>query len=79
MKVDRIVKYLDDSLIDLKSSVNNKESPKNKKLSNTIKIAEKIINFDKQQKCRGLKILYPKQMPQRLPIALAQVKAGNAS
>ena len=27
----------------------------------------------------GLKILTPKQMPQRLPIALAQVKAGNTS
>ena len=28
---------------------------------------------------RGLKILTPKQMLQRLPIALALVKAGNAS
>ena len=27
----------------------------------------------------GLKILSPKQMPQRLPIALAQIKAGNNS
>ena len=27
----------------------------------------------------GLKILTHKQMPQRLPIALAQVKAGNNS
>ena len=27
----------------------------------------------------GLKILSPKQMLQRLPIALAQVKAGNTS
>ena len=27
----------------------------------------------------GLKILIPKQMLQRLPIALAQVKAGNNS
>ena len=26
-----------------------------------------------------LKILTPKQMPQRLPIALAQVKAGNTA
>ena len=25
----------------------------------------------------GLKILTPKQMPERLPIAIAQVKAGN--
>ena len=28
---------------------------------------------------KGLKILTPKQMLQRLPIALAQVKAGNTS
>ena len=28
---------------------------------------------------REKKILNPKQMPQRLPIALAQVKAGNDS
>ena len=27
----------------------------------------------------GLKILTPKQMRQRLPIVLAQVKAGNTS
>ena len=30
-------------------------------------------------KGKGLKILTPKQMLQRLPIALAQVKAGNNS
>ena len=30
-------------------------------------------------KGEGLKILTPKQMLQRLPIALAQVKAGNNS
>ena len=27
----------------------------------------------------GLKILTPKEMPERLPIALAQIKAGNNS
>ena len=31
------------------------------------------------QEGTGLKILTPKQMIQRLPIALAQVKAGNNS
>ena len=30
-------------------------------------------------KGKGLKILTPKQMLQRLPIAIAQVKAGNTS
>ena len=33
----------------------------------------------KATKRTGLKILTPKQMLQRLPIALAQVKAGNNS
>ena len=33
----------------------------------------------KATKRTGLKILIPKQMLQRLPIALAQVKAGNNS
>ena len=33
----------------------------------------------KATKGRGLKILTPKQMLQRLPIALAQVKVGNNS
>ena len=33
--------------------------------------------YDSKQKGTGLKILTPKQMLQRLPIALAQIKAGN--
>ena len=33
----------------------------------------------KATKATGLKILTPKQMLRRLPIALAQVKAGNNS
>ena len=33
----------------------------------------------KANKGKGLKILTPKQMLQRLPIAFAQVKAGNNS
>ena len=32
-----------------------------------------------ETKGRGLKILTPKQMLQRLPFALAQVKAGSSS
>ena len=34
--------------------------------------------YDSKQRT-GLKILTPKQMLQRLPIALAQIKAGNNS
>ena len=35
--------------------------------------------YESKQKGTGLKILSPKQMLQRLPIALAQIKAGNNS
>ena len=35
-----------------------------------ISVVEKILNFNKQQKCKGLKIPTPKQMLQRLSIAL---------
>ena len=36
-------------------------------------------NKRKKKNGKGLKILTPKQILQRLPIALAQVKAGNTS
>ena len=45
-------------------------------------IGSEAIYKSKQNKTtegKGLKILTPKQMFQRLPIALAQVKAGNNS
>ena len=52
-----------------------------------VKIAKKIIDFDKKQKGRErpshlamrIKILTLKQMSQRLPLALAQTKAANTS
>ena len=45
------------------------------------KIRYEAIHESKQNETigTGLKILTPKQMLQRLPIALAQVKAGNNS
>ena len=47
------------------------------KSNKIINIVEKTLDFNKQQKGKGLKILTLKQMLQRLPIALAQVKADN--
>ena len=35
--------------------------------------------YDSKQEGTGLKILTPKQMLQRLPVALAQIKVGNNS
>ena len=42
-------------------------------------IVEKIFVFSKQQKRRGLKMITPKQILQRLAIALAKVKGDNTS
>ena len=45
-----------------------------------LKIVEEILEFNKQnQSGKGLKILTPNQMLSRLPITLAQLKAGNNS
>ena len=45
-----------------------------------VDVVEKIIEFNKQsQEVHGLKILTPDQMLSRLPITLAQLKAGNNS
>ena len=55
---------------------------KNIDLFNTyLKIRSEAIYKSKQNETKGkeLKILTPKQMLQRLPIALVQVKAGNNS
>ena len=50
-------------------------------LNDNAKIRSVVISKAKQNKTEGtgLKILTPKQMLQRLPIALAQVKMGNNS
>ena len=48
-------------------------------LHDNAKIRSKAIYKSKQNETKGtgLKIVIPKQMLQRLPTALAQVKAGN--
>ena len=40
---------------------------------------EKSRRIYKSRQGKGLKVLTPKQILQRLPIALAQIKAGNNS
>ena len=78
-----------------KKYINIKKILENCNPNKIVDIAEKTLDFNKQQKGKGLpsnlarvahvsdrkhiKILTPKQMLQRLPIALEQVKAGNAS
>ena len=59
----------------------SKEEIENKKPDTILKTVEEILNFNQleQQKGEGLKILTPNQMLSRLPITLAQLKAGNNS
>ena len=46
-----------------------------------VRVVKMILDFNKnrQQKEQGIKILTPNQMLNRLPIALAQLQAGNNS
>ena len=44
-----------------------------------LKIAENILEFNRQQQRQGLKILTPNQMLSRLLITLAQLKATKKS
>ena len=60
----------------------SKEKIKIEKPNEILGIIKEIINNNKElQKQRGsdLKILTPRQMLNRLPISLAQLKAGNDS
>ena len=48
------------------------------KVENQFLIFSEVGYFHKSNKGKGLKILTPKQMLQRLTIAIAQVKAGKS-
>ena len=58
----------------------SEDEKKIEKPDKILKIVEEILEFNKQnQSGKGLKILTPNQMLSRLPITLAQLKAGNNS
>ena len=58
----------------------SKEEIKIKKPDKILEIDEMILKFNKQkQQGKGLKILTPNQMLSWLPIALAQLEAGDNS
>ena len=42
-----------------------------------VNLVEMILEFNRQQQGKGLKMLTSNQMFSRLPITLAQLKAGN--
>ena len=58
----------------------SKEEIKTEKPDKIVNIVEKILKFNEQnEQGQGIKILTPQQMLNRLPIALAQLQAGNNS
>ena len=82
-KNNKLVNFIDRGLKDLKEEI--KKMPevkiKNENPELILEIVEEILKFNKQnqQKGQGIKILTPNQMLNRLPIALAQLQAGNNS
>ena len=67
----------------LKDSIEKtpRDGKENEKIKKVLQIVKDILNFNKQnqQKGQGIKILTPNKMLNRLPIALAQLQAGNNS
>ena len=81
-KNNDIVNIIKSGLSDLKSETENmsEEQKEIVKPSEIINVVKKILEFKKQnQQGHGLKILTPNQVVSRLPITLAQSKAGNNS
>ena len=82
-KNKELVNEINSRLKDWKKEINkmSQDERKNKKSDKIVKIAKKILKFNKQQQQsgKGLKILTPNQMLSRLPLTLAQLKAGNNS
>ena len=90
VKNKQLVNNRTDELIDLRNTINKKEISENENPNKIVDIVENILGFNQQQNGKGhprikifdrtrIKMLTPKQTLQRLPIALAQVKAHNTS
>ena len=77
-----LVNVIKSGLNDLKKEIENmgEEEKETEKPNEIVNLVEEILEFNKQkQQQKGLKILTPDQMLSRLPITLAQLKAGNNS
>ena len=81
-KNSQSVDTIKSGLRDLKEEIEDmsEEEKETKNPNEIVDIVEKILKFNIQnQEGQGLKILTPNQMLSRLPISLAQLKAGNNS
>ena len=82
-KNSKLVNIFNSGWEDLEKEIKemSKEEIETEKPYNIVKVVKKILDFNKieQQEGQGIKILTPNQMLNRLPIALAQLQAGNNS
>ena len=81
-KNNELVRMIKSRLNDLKNEIErmSEDEIKIEKPYEIVNIVENILEFNRQnQEVQGLKILTPNQMLSRLPISLAQLKAGNNS
>ena len=77
-KVNKIKGNLVDLMMKFKNNPTNAKKIRNR--NNLVEIVELILKFNQlDQKGSSLKISAPNQMLSRLPISLAQLKAGNNS
>ena len=81
-KNSQLVKIFNSGLEDLEKELKgiSKEEIEIERPYNIVKVVKKILKINKiNQEGKGLKILTPDQMLSKLPITLAQLKAGNNS
>ena len=82
-KNNKLINLVSSGLKDLKEEIKKMSEAEieNEDPESTVNIVEKILKFNEQnqRKGQGIKILTPSQMLNRLPIALAQLQAGNNS
>ena len=81
-KNDDLANLITSGLNDFKNEIENmnEEEKEIDKPNQIVDIVKKFLAFnDRTQREKGLEILTPNQMLSRLPISLAQLKAGNNS
>ena len=82
-KNNELVNVIKSRLSDLKDEIKEmfEDEKEIEKPDKILKIVEEILDFNNKQNQigKGLKMLTPSQMLSRLPISLAQLKAGNNS
>ena len=80
-KNSKLVNIFNSGLEDLEKEIKkmSKEEIETEKPDAIARVVKTILDFNKQnqQKGQGIKMLTPNQMLNRLPIALAQLQAGN--